>query len=160
MEKITQFRNQYRWLSNFYQSPIELRGVVFPSVEAAYQASKAEDYNLDPIFCKLTPGQCKLLGRNIKMRDNWEEMKLECMEDLLRLKFFDPDLRQRLLDTGDAEIYEGNSWGDKFWGCDWDTLEGENNLGKLLMKLRNEFRISKARPSTEEILKQSGHSVQ
>lgn len=138
--KITQFQGEYRWLSNFYQSPIELRGVVFPSAEAAYQASKSNDYELDAIFCKLTPGQSKKLGQNIRMRGDWDEIKFEVMETILRIKFQDKDLRSRLLATGDAEIYEGNSWGDKLWGVDWKTLEGENKLGKLLMKLRDEYR--------------------
>lgn len=139
VSKVTQFKGEYRWLSNFYQSPIELRGVVFPSAEAAYQASKA-DYNLDSIFCKLTPGQSKRLGKGIRLREDWDEVKFDIMEMVLRIKFRDHDLRQRLIATGDAELYEGNSWGDKIWGCDWETLEGENRLGKLLMKLRDEYK--------------------
>jgi N-glycosidase YbiA len=140
MDTITQFQGEYRWLSNFYQSPIELRGVVFPSAEAAYQASKAKNLKLDSIFCKLTPGQSKLLGNNIIIVEEWEEQKFEVMEMILRIKFKDKDLRQRLLSTGDAELYEGNSHGDTLWGVHWDTLEGENRLGKLLMKLRDECR--------------------
>lgn len=139
MNKITQFQGEYRWLSNFYQSPIELRGVVFPSAEAAYQASKSMGYKLDSIFCGLSPGQAKKLGRCIIIWGDWEEKKFEIMETVLRIKFKDPDLRQRLINTGDAELYEGNSWGDTIWGCHWETLEGDNRLGKLLMKLRTEY---------------------
>jgi predicted NAD-dependent protein-ADP-ribosyltransferase YbiA (DUF1768 family) len=29
-----------------------------------------------------------------------------------------------------------DTWGDKFWGVDLETGEGENNLGILLMELR------------------------
>jgi ribA/ribD-fused uncharacterized protein len=140
MNKITQFQGEYRWLSNFYQSPIELRGVVFPSAEAAYQASKLPNSELDGVFCKLTPGQSKKVGRYIKMREDWDEVKFDIMEMVLRLKFMDKSLRSRLVATSDAELYEGNSWGDKLWGVDWETLEGENRLGKLLMKLRDEYK--------------------
>jgi predicted NAD-dependent protein-ADP-ribosyltransferase YbiA (DUF1768 family) len=46
-------------------------------------------------------------------------------------------MREMLLLTGDCELVEGNTWGDKFWGvCDG---EGENHLGKLLMKIRAEL---------------------
>lgn len=51
-----------------------------------------------------------------------------------------PILAQRLLDTGEARIAEGNYWGDLFWGVDDVTGEGENHLGRLLMELRQRFR--------------------
>lgn len=57
------------------------------------------------------------------------------MEALVLLKFAqNSDLRYRLLRTGDAYLEETNNWGDKFWGvCDG---EGENHLGKIIMKVR------------------------
>lgn len=40
--------------------------------------------------------------------------------------------------TGDAELIEGNNWGDTFWGvCNG---RGENMLGKLLMEIRDYLR--------------------
>lgn len=63
------------------------------------------------------------------------------MEYLLRQKFHDPELQQRLLDTGSEELVEGNTWGDVYWGvCDG---KGQNNLGKILMDLRREYRLAK-----------------
>ena len=71
------------------------------------------------------------------MRADWEEVKIEIMEEALRLKFDDPHLKDLLLATGDKELIEGNTWNDQFWGvCNG---VGENNLGKLLMKLRKEY---------------------
>jgi predicted NAD-dependent protein-ADP-ribosyltransferase YbiA (DUF1768 family) len=59
------------------------------------------------------------------------------METLLRQKFAHPELRAKLKETNDAELVEGNWWGDRFWGvC---RGEGENHLGKLLMKIRAEL---------------------
>ena len=52
----------------------------------------------------------------------------------------DPEYRQRLLDTGDRELIEGNTWGDRFWGvC---RGEGENKLGRILMRVRDELRAA------------------
>ena len=42
-----------------------------------------------------------------------------------------------LIKTGNTELIEGNFWGDTFWGiCDG---VGENNLGKILMRVRKEL---------------------
>lgn len=140
MNKITQFRKQYGYLSNFWMSPIDYRGVTFPSVENAYQASKVSGRtDTDIIFSRITPTQAKVLGSKIELRDDWEEIKVDLMETLLRIKFKDETLREKLVSTGDALLYEGNSWNDFFWGVHWETLEGENTLGKLLMKIRDDI---------------------
>jgi predicted NAD-dependent protein-ADP-ribosyltransferase YbiA (DUF1768 family) len=60
------------------------------------------------------------------------------MEDILMRKFAHLELRGLLLATGDAHLEEGNWWGDYFWGvC---KGKGENNLGKILMKVRDFYR--------------------
>lgn len=60
------------------------------------------------------------------------------MLNLLRIKFSDPMLRQQLVDTGDAELVEGNAWNDTFWGVSLKTGMGKNWLGRLLMQVRDE----------------------
>jgi len=62
------------------------------------------------------------------------------MEKLVRIKFQNPEMREKLLATGDVEIEEGNTWGDTFWGVDLETGEGENRMGKILMKIRSELK--------------------
>jgi ribA/ribD-fused uncharacterized protein len=62
----------------------------------------------------------------------------------LRLKFTqNPELRRRLLDTGDAVLVEGNTWHDNYWGtCTFrrcSKTKGKNMLGKLLMQVRQEL---------------------
>jgi predicted NAD-dependent protein-ADP-ribosyltransferase YbiA (DUF1768 family) len=48
-----------------------------------------------------------------------------------------PELRVKLLNTGDLQLVEGNYWGDTFWGvCNG---KGENHLGKILMRVRKEL---------------------
>src|SRR5690606_37875392 len=81
----------------------------------------------------------KRLGRQIKMVQNWDQIKVEVMERLLRQKFAPgTELARKLVATGDAQLIEYNTWGDTFWGvCDGT---GQNWLGRLLMKIREELR--------------------
>lgn len=132
------FFGDFRWLSNFHLSPITFGTKIYPSVEHAYQAAKSTDKNeREKIRTAASPAIARKLGQKVEMRDDWEEKKLSVMEALLRLKFKDPDLRAKLINTHPYELIEDNWWGDKFWGIYHD--EGENNLGKLLMKIRNEL---------------------
>ena len=65
------------------------------------------------------------------------------MEELLRLKFAQPYLRDLLIATGEQKLIEGNYWHDNFWGscsCEKCGDKGENHLGRLLMKLRSEYK--------------------
>jgi|ERR1019366_3668919 ribA/ribD-fused uncharacterized protein len=139
MNAIKGFRGRYRWLSNFWPADVILDGMVFGTVEGAYQAAKTLDLTHRRTIAGLAkPGQAKRFGRKLKVRDDWHEVKLKVMEDLLRQKFAHPDLRQKLLGTGDAYLEESNTWRDFWWGvCDG---KGENHLGRLLMKIRQELR--------------------
>lgn len=138
---IKQFRDQYRWLSNFWKSEIVHKGITYPTNEHFYQAMKTKDLDLRIKFSKLeSPAEAKKLSREIEVRKDWNDVKLKVMEYGLRQKFQDPILKQKLIDTGSVMIYEGNTWNDTFWGVDLKTLEGENNLGKLLMKIRSELK--------------------
>lgn len=61
------------------------------------------------------------------------------MTEVVEAKFtYNPNLKQMLLDTGDAELVEGNTWNDKYWGVCKGV--GQNKLGKILMMLREEFK--------------------
>jgi ribA/ribD-fused uncharacterized protein len=138
---IKEFNKSTFFLSNFFPSKITFCGKEYPSVEHFYQAVKATDEeDHDAVMEAETPGKAKKIGRQIKMRDDWEFIKLDVMCLALRMKFSDPSLKQQLLFTGDAELEEGNTWGDKFWGIDLVTGEGENMLGKALMELRKDLR--------------------
>lgn len=132
---IDRFTGQYAFLSNFYPSPVLQDGAIYPTVEHAYQASKTDvEYVRKLIRQAATPGIAKRLGRSVLLRYEWDNLKIDVMRDLLRKKFLIPELRQKLLQTGNAELIEGNYWGDTYWGvCDG---VGENRLGKLLMEER------------------------
>jgi len=139
---IKEFQGQYRWLSNFWYCEVEFDGIKYPTVEHAYQAAKC----LKPLDRQFIlhdcpkPGDAKRAGRKLKIRPDWEEMKLANMFNLLKEKFKNPDLRKKLLNTGNEHLQEGNMWGDRFWGVDLKTNQGKNWLGVLLMKVRDEIR--------------------
>lgn len=133
---IDAFTGDYQFLSNFHPCRVKYLGDVYKSVEHAFQAAKATNSaDRDSVRKCLTAKDAKRLGRVIKLRDDWESVKLTHMEMFIQEKFKNPELRQWLLDTGDAELVEGNSWYDTFWGkCNG---VGENHLGRLLMKIRS-----------------------
>ena len=136
MTPITAFTGDYRWLSNFYSCSVELDGEVYSSVEHAYQAAKTLNLEDRAIIRHApTAAIAKKLGRKIDIRPDWDKLKVSIMEYLLIQKFNDTNLKQKLLNTGDAQLIEGNYWGDIFWGVCRGV--GENNLGKLLMNIRN-----------------------
>lgn len=138
-DPITSFNGRFRFLSNFAPAKVELDGVEYPTVEHAFQAAKSLD-NKDrkKIREAPTPGKAKRLGRKVKLRSDWERIKIPLMYDLLYKKFVQPDFKRALLNTGDRQLIEGNSWGDRFWG-ESPVGNGSNHLGKLLMQLREQL---------------------
>lgn len=139
---ITQFHGEYFWLSNFYPSNVAWQGEIYPTVEHAFQAAKTLDYDeRRAVQFATTAAQAKHTGRHVTLRADWEEIKYEVMYRLLCEKFRDPELRAKLVATGDAPLIEGNTWNDKTWGCVLFRGEwiGKNWLGKLLMRVREEI---------------------
>lgn len=135
---IDKFRGKYWFLSNFYESPIEDENITYPTVEHYFQAQKTLNREEKLKIAKATkPAKAKKIGRQVNLRKDWEDIKLQVMEKALRLKFQNPDLCEKLIATGDEELVEGNPWGDRYWGvCNGS---GKNKLGKLLMKIRKEL---------------------
>ena len=189
---IRSFTGEYRFLSNFFPSPVEFEGLVFPTVEHAFQAAKAlspleagvsardwhravvqqmharmphttvlntppaevmgmHRHGITPFAAVTrliirncsTPGAAKRMGRSIHLRADWDAVRIDVMLTLLRAKFSIPTLAARLLDTGDAELVEGNTWHDNFWGdCHCARcagIPGQNWLGAGLMVVRSEL---------------------
>jgi len=137
-EPISKFQGEYRWLSNFWPCDIEYDGLAFTSTENAYQAAKFLDIKHKIEIQKLSAAQAKRYASKHKkeIRPDWDEIKLEIMEDISRLKYSITEFKDRLTLTGSREIIEGNTWNDTYWGvC---KGKGENNLGKILMKIRAE----------------------
>ena len=141
--EIKYFDGKNRYLSNFYEAPIDYNGLTYKNNEAAFQAQKVLDEKTREQFTELPPNLAKKLGRKVELREDWEDVKVDIMKDICRTKFeTHPSLMDRLLSTGDRTLIEGNDWNDTFWGVD-DDNGGENMLGKLLMELREEFRYER-----------------
>lgn len=131
---ISRFAGDYDFLSNFYKEQDGL------TVEHRFQAAKTHDNSQKGrILAAPTPAEAKRLGRKVSLRPDWEDVKIPIMLGLLITKFYDERLRAMLLETGDAELIEGNHWNDRFWGVDIRTGRGENHLGQLLMTVRNHY---------------------
>lgn len=156
LKVINDFRDPaFEFLSNFSISYIEMDGVVYPTVEHAFQAAKTEDLTLrEKIRNVETPQQANRIGQFIDLIPSWNENKLNLMKSLLTKKFETVQLRKKLLSTRDAELVSGE---DTFWGV-VDSV-GENHLGKLLMEIRSDIikdAIDDYRLACRDILLSSG----
>lgn len=131
--------NGYGWLSNFWQAKQEDDNFVYPDNEHYYQSQKAnDDVFREWIAYAPTAYLAMQAGRSLRkadMVDSWDSKKDEIMLVGLRMKFTqNEDLKKKLLATGDAELHE-DSPTDKYWG-----MKGQDVLGKLLMKVREELK--------------------
>ena len=92
-------------------------------------------------FTEYEAAQAKGVGRRVALRPDWENVKLSFMEEIVYAKFSQNEqLKQMLLATKEAVLKEGNTWNDVFWGVSLKTGRGENNLGKILMRVREKLR--------------------
>lgn len=143
---IDSFYGEYRFLSNFYEATVFYEDIEYPTSEHCFQAAKIHypscqatfDARIDVIMLE-TPGQAKRWGKKVPLRPDWQEVKYSIMYDIVLAKFRQhPSLAKKLIETGDAELIEGNTWGDKIWGvCDG---VGTNWLGKILMEVRGKLK--------------------
>lgn len=136
---IDSFSGENRWLSNFDECEITFEDVKYRSIENAYQASKTLSISDRRALVTMSAGQAKRAGEKLKMRSDWEDIKVAIMTDLLEQKFSKPRYRKLLLDTGDKEIREGNTDNGLFWGVNVQSGEGQNTLGKIIMKIRQDI---------------------
>jgi len=135
----------YGCFSNFSPHPIELKGLSWPTVEHYYQAQKfvgtKDEKLISVIRDAATPMEAATIGRNPThiLRPDWEQTKVQVMWQGILKKFLThSDIQTILLNTGEELIVE-NSDRDYFWGCGQDKT-GENQLGKMLMKVRQKIR--------------------
>lgn len=141
---ILEFTADNRFLSNFYPCRIKYKGKIFKTSEHLYQWFKFKNKDCkQQILNARTPAETKKLARKFTKqglcRSDWFDINLKVMWLCLKLKFKNHVLRKKLLDTGTRFLMEGNTWKDTFWGYDFNLKEGNNELGKLLMKLREKL---------------------
>ncbi len=150
--ELSESRHIRNWFSNMlpFERSLWYQGIEFKTVENFYQAMKLPKCREDlrRQIAAMSPFEAKKQIRDKNLyawANDWKpEKSLRVMDFALRHKFAKgTDWFRKLMLTRDAqggyyEICEWNSWSDKFWGKDLKTREGENNLGKLLMKIREE----------------------
>lgn len=144
MRRITSFRDEYRFLSNFFLAATMYDGCLYRSSEHAFVAAKTLNLAIRQHIAEIeTPNGAKKFGRSLQLRPDWEKVKVAIMHQIVRDKFIKNEwLATKLIATGDAELIEGNNWGDRFWGMVWNykgEWEGENHLGKILIRVREEL---------------------
>lgn len=155
---ITSFSGPYRVLSSFAETPfyLPLLDLRVLTGEHGFQACKS-DIRETVLWIASAPtaGEAKSRGRSVPLRDNWDRIKRWVMLQVVLSKFSVPALSAQLIATGDAELVEGNTWGDDYWGAvpgrtrdtwppgmpgwqapDGAWLAGYNWLGRILMMAR------------------------
>lgn len=145
-----QFRNEFKFMSNFQYAEVVLNGITYPTVENAFQAAKTLDPDQRVPFRKATPNEAKRLGQHITLRPNWDTVKFDIMRQLLQSKFpADPNhknywLSKKLIGTGNMMLVEENYWHDNVWGaCTCEKCKNKphnNRLGLLLMERRAQLK--------------------
>ena len=138
-QMIRGFFGPFRFMSNFVPCKVMLDGLEFTSTEHAYVAAKTLDLDKRAEIAAVeTAGQVKRLGRKLKLREDWEDVKVDVMHELLIQKFAQEPFRSQLIATKDAYLEETNHWNDTFWGvCEG---VGFNTLGHLLMQVRTDLK--------------------
>lgn len=131
----------FECFSNFSIYPLMYDGKLWPTSEHAYQASKFDDQKIkDEIFNAESPLDAFNIGRDSKniLKKDWFQIRVKIMEDIIRQKIKQyPDIYKKLIETGKRDIIEASPV-DSFWGWGPDK-KGENNMGKIWMKLRSEI---------------------
>ena len=142
-ETIDSFVGKYNFLSNFYKAPVTINNITYPSSEHAYQAMKTLDIEKQIEFSQIdNPNKAKEFGKKIKIRDDWDKVKVKYMHMVVFQKFMqNQDLKKRLLEIEDGiSFVEGNYWHDNIWGvCSCPRCQSKNAtnyLGKILTNVK------------------------
>ena len=140
--KIDYFTGYFSFLSNNYLTPVYHDGIIFQSVLHAYYANKTEDKNIHKKILNCENFQNLLsLAYRIKDPENWENKKFQIMEKLVRDKFRrNKEISEKLILTENRELINTLlEYNEKnlFWGV--YKGKGENNLGRILTKIREDL---------------------
>jgi ribA/ribD-fused uncharacterized protein len=127
--------------SNFSLHKVDIKDVgIFPTSESAIQAYK-NPYDKEYVEKQqksVSPLISKILGTKTEIRKDWFEVCEKLMYKIIEAKFNqNPELKENLLRTGLRPIVY-HIISDNFWG-DGSDGKGQNKLGKILMKLREQY---------------------
>ena len=137
-DTINQFKGEYDFLGNRYPCRILWEGLEYRSAEAAFQASKCQDDKERMVYACCSTDKAVLKGKEQTLYPGWEETKVSIMLSILRAKFEqNPTLMQKLADTGNRVLLNGNNKQETFWGIDLYSWIGENHLGRIIINIRD-----------------------
>jgi ribA/ribD-fused uncharacterized protein len=145
-QKILPFDLYERMLSAFSGHMVEYQGVLYPTVEHAYHCQRYSD---PKIIEEIKHARSAKIAWQISQKykaqqiPDFDTRKVEVMEDICRAKLEQhEDVREVLRDSGDAAIIK--TYPDPFWGIGLNG-EGKNELGKIWIRLREEFKKKEPR---------------
>jgi len=115
MTQIFKFTDDYDFLSNSYDCALMYNGYVYNNAESAYQAQKNPSLAKD--FTNLSAREAINRGRSINIIPDWDKMKLNIMSDILKSKFNNDVLRNKLISTGDTILINGMRHDNSYWGA-------------------------------------------
>ena len=131
------------FLDNTFYTPVEYNNNIYPTAENAFQASKFKSKTLVDKFKHMVVQKAQIEGsRRHPTIPDWYANNTDIMYDILKSKFKDPELKTKLLNTYPEQIIHVNGYHDTIWGictCCKCKNSGQNKLGILLLKLRDEF---------------------
>ena len=127
------------YLANYSNHGFYKDGIYYKTVEHYYQACKFDNVEIrNKIINADTPREASNIGRdrnNIRV-DNFKSIKNQVMLEGILEKFRqNKDILYKLIDTKDEDIAEATV-DEYYWGIGKDG-SGENNIGKILVKVRN-----------------------
>lgn len=153
---VGEFRNEHFFLSNMATcNPFcDEDGIMYIRPENYYQAHKFEDLDIRRKIAMMGGREAKSFAAKNKSlwmpkyTGDWKKSgmhKIRLMRKALNYKYNDPEMLQLLLATGDMRLFEGNTWGDLYWGVSLKFMQdgkvhGKNELGMLHMSHRNSVR--------------------
>jgi ribA/ribD-fused uncharacterized protein len=135
------------YFSPYSAHAIEIDGVVYPTLEHAYQCSRYTDERIrEEIRSQRSPVKAWETSSKYKsvqipeFKD--EQYKLNVMKTLMRAKALQhEDVRKALLDSGNIKIVKHITTyppGDGFWD-DGEDGKGHNHVGRMWMEIREEL---------------------
>ena len=141
------FKGKNHFLSNFYQCDFVYEGLTYHTAEAAFQAQKCSSEEDKIKYTEVkNPVAAKRMGRREpNLPENWNEISYDIMKNILKAKFAVPEMKEKLLATGNATLVEGNKHHDNIWGrcvcekCLAKNVLGLNRLGNILMEVRDSY---------------------
>lgn len=133
-----------KWISNTAQleKPIEIEPhLKFHTVENYYQAMKTKDPLVRGFIAGMSALEAKKYWSKYKsdIRKDWKEIRNEVMFKGLNFKFKQQKYLHELIYSYPSPIIEFNNWADGYWGVYVRNFDGENVLGRMIMKIRARY---------------------